>query len=371
MRRNAIICAIAISIVLLMVLSTIPSTVGDSEDTGARSQVFEIGRDQQSLPPGSSAMFPPFIKYQYSYYATTSRVLFLYSNALLTQYGIDSAGKLLQLGIMNMYGGQIFSSSIGAQYIPGTSQFLNLRISMGLCSSANVFSSTYSYIYNVAGPTNVFYRPGWYTVNGVHMDYMDFPLDTPFDYDGINSLVIEIEWDHLSGYGVGSNYGGTWTTNPYSYLNGNLFSGFFYSTSSSMLWSPYYSSTTGSMYTNLLVIELEGEFGIPADMRMEPQSLNLESNGNYMNVKVENFPDNPEYSPLDVAQGTVEVQKIGCELKYDTWNENRYITKVDRLLIEDAIGAPGDDIELEVTGYLNDGTYFKGIALVDTHLNTP
>jgi hypothetical protein len=353
-----------------MVLSTIPSTVGEADDRDtSRGMVFEIGRDKQSLPPAASAMFPPFIKYQYSYYPPSGRVLFLYSNALLQEYGIDSAGKLTRIGIMNMYGGQIFYSSIGAQYIPGSNQFLNLRIKMGLSSYTYVATSYYSSLYNVAGPSIVFYRPGWHAVYGAHMKYMDFPLDIPFDYDGTSSLLVEIEWDALSGYGVGSNYGGTWTTSPYSYLNGNLFSGFFYHTSSSMLWSPFYSTTTGSRYTNLVVLLIEGEFGIPADIRMEPQSLNLESNGNYMNVKVESFPENPEYTALDVSHGTCEVLKIGCDLKFGTWNENKYITKVDRLLVEDAIGAPGDDTELEVTGYLADGTHFKGIAIIDTHSN--
>jgi hypothetical protein len=35
------------------------------------------------------------------------------------------------------------------------------------------------------------------------------------------------------------------------------------------------------------------------------------------------------------------------------------------------IGAPGNDIELEVKGYLVDGTSFKGIATIDTHANVP
>ena len=34
------------------------------------------------------------------------------------------------------------------------------------------------------------------------------------------------------------------------------------------------------------------------------------------------------------------------------------------ILIEDAIGVPSDEVELEVTGKLNDGTSFKGIATI-------
>lgn len=108
---------------------------------------------------------------------------------------------------------------------------------------------------------------------------------------------------------------------------------------------------------------------ITADVRVEPQSLNLNSMGNYVNVKVEGFPDNPEYIPLDVDGTSVLIEGISCESKYGTWNEDKYITKADRLLIEDAIGAPGDEIELEVTGKLIDGTKFRGTAIIEAHQN--
>jgi hypothetical protein len=349
-----------------MILSTIPATVGESKDTSPRTTTVEIGKD---IMKPTTYMFLPFVKYQYTYYAQSSRSLFHYPDTLLTQYGIDSSGKLLSIGLLNMYGGQVFPASIGTQFIPGTQQVLNLRIRMGLSSIPYLHSSYYSSHYNVLGPMTVYYRPGWSTVQGTHMNWMDFVLDTPFDYDGDSSLVIEFEWDAISGYSVGSVWGGTWTSGSFRYLKGNVGIGTFYHTTYSMLWSPRYSTYYGSRYTNLAVTLIEGEFGIPAEFRMEPQSLNLESNGNYMNVKVEGFPENPEYSPMDVAHGTLEVEGIGCELKYGTWNDNRYITKVDRLLIEDAIGIPGDDTELKITGYLADGTYFKGIAIIDTHSN--
>jgi hypothetical protein len=104
--------------------------------------------------------------------------------------------------------------------------------------------------------------------------------------------------------------------------------------------------------------------GIETDVRLEPQSLNLDSMGNYVQVKVESFPENPEYSPMDVDGTSVEVEGIGCDLKYGTWNNNRWIGKVDRLLLEDAIGAPGAEVEVGVGGQLNDATPFTGDAII-------
>jgi hypothetical protein len=105
-----------------------------------------------------------------------------------------------------------------------------------------------------------------------------------------------------------------------------------------------------------------GTSGIPADVRMEPQSLNLDSNGNYVQVKVEGFPDNPDYSPMDVDGSTVQVGGVNVDLKYGTYNNNRWIGKADRLLVEDSIGSPGATVEVEVRGSLMDNTGFNGVA---------
>jgi hypothetical protein len=359
-----------------MILSALPSTVGEAEDRPtSRGEVFEIGKDIMELPPNPSGLFLPFIKHEYGY-GTGCKGLMIYQNSLLLKYGIDSEGKLLRISFMNMWGGSTYNHpTAGNGYTPGVSQFLNFRLSMGLTTVPNCIS-TFSSNYNVIGPVLVYYRAGWTNIQGSHMNWMDFPLDTPFDYDGTSNLIIEFEWDAISGYNMGSLYGGPWTHASYQRLRGNILTATFKGNNyATMSWCPYAQWTYGSVYgppnDNLPVIMIEGEFGIPAEMKMEPQSLNLESNGNYMNVKVENFPENPEYTPLDVAQGTCEVQGIQCELKYGTWNDNRYITKVDRLLVEDVIGAPGNDIELEVKGYLVDGTSFKGIATIDTHANVP
>jgi hypothetical protein len=125
--------------------------------------------------------------------------------------------------------------------------------------------------------------------------------------------------------------------------------------------------TTGTQASNPCIYEWyvwEGEGGIPADVRLEPQSLNLDSNGNYVQVKVEGFPENPEYTPMDVDGTSVAVGGVGVDLKYGTWNDNRWIGKADRLLVEDSIGAPGNEVEVDVSGSLNDGTNFMGAAII-------
>jgi hypothetical protein len=111
------------------------------------------------------------------------------------------------------------------------------------------------------------------------------------------------------------------------------------------------------------------ELGIPADVRMEPQSLNLESNGNWVQFKVFSFPENPEYTSMDVDSTTCRVNGVNADLKFATYNDNKYIGKADRLLVEDSIGAPDQETEVTITGKLQDGTAFKGTAVIKTILN--
>ncbi len=108
-------------------------------------------------------------------------------------------------------------------------------------------------------------------------------------------------------------------------------------------------------------VDIKAESGIPATVDIQPTTLNLDSMGNYVNIKVEDFPENPEYSPVQVDRDTVEIEGIGVDLKFGTWNENKFICKADRLLVEDAIGTPGDAVELAVSGDVGD-TSFEGIA---------
>jgi hypothetical protein len=358
-----------------MVLSIIPSTVGESGSAGsARGEVFEIGKDRQELPPQSSGFFLPFMKHEYT--TIGSHGLFVFRASLLQQYGLDSAGKITQISVLNMWGGQTYNHpTAGAQFSPGVSRFLNFKVKMGMTVRPTP-SGTFNANYDVAGPVTVYDYPGWVTIQGTHMNWIDCPLTTPFNYDGVSHLVIEYEWDDISGYDFCSAHGGLWTAAGYTNLKGNILTGFFRNLGySTIVWNPNANSATGIVLgignDILPVLQIEGEFAIPATMRMEPQSLNLESNGNFVNVKVLSFPENPEYSPLDVTQGSVVVEGINCELKHGTWNDNKYLTKCDRLLLEDVIGAPSEDTELEIVGGLNDGRTFKGMAVIDTHVHTP
>lgn len=376
MRRKAIICILATILVTLMILSAIPSTVGDSNTSprGTRSEVFEIGTDVQRLPPLTSGLFLPFMKHETGS-GGGSRGLFLYHSSILLGYGMDSAGTITRLSVLNMWGGQIYNHpTAGPQFSAGSARFLNFRVKMGLTTIPSCVSN-FNMNYNAAGPTTVFSYPGWLNIQGTHMNWIDCPLDTPFEYDGVSNLIIEYEWDGIIGSSMGSNHGGTWA-GGYAALMGNMLTGFFdgngYST---MCWSPFTNSVTGAVYgppsDYLMVLQIEGDFAIPADVRIEPQSLNLESMGNYVNIKVEGFPENAEYTPLDVDATYTEIEGIGCELKYGTWNENRFITKADRLLVEDAIGAPSDDAELEIKGKLQDGTGYKGTCTIKAIVNVP
>lgn len=115
---------------------------------------------------------------------------------------------------------------------------------------------------------------------------------------------------------------------------------------------------------NIDDLTVEGiPIGIPADINIEPQTLNLGSQGNYINIKVENFPDNPEYTPNDVDPATVTISGMPTIEKFGTSNDNRFIIKADRLTLEDSIGLAGD-IELEIKGGLYDGTIFKGTVTI-------
>jgi len=124
---------------------------------------------------------------------------------------------------------------------------------------------------------------------------------------------------------------------------------------------------TGNQASNPCVYEwyvYEGEGGIAADVKLEPQSLNLDSNGNYVSYHVLGFPEDPDYTPYDVDPTSIEVEGVNTDLKYGTVNNNKFIGKADRLLVEDAIGAPGEEVEVKVRGQLYDSTVFEGTAVI-------
>jgi hypothetical protein len=124
-----------------------------------------------------------------------------------------------------------------------------------------------------------------------------------------------------------------------------------------------YSYNSAVLYNGLAIV-FGGELAIPANVDMEPQSLNLESMGNWVQFKVYDFPENPEYTVYDIDPTQGEVAGVGADLKFGTTNENKYIGKADRLMVEDAIGAPGQEVEVEIKGAMNDGTKFKGVATI-------
>jgi len=110
--------------------------------------------------------------------------------------------------------------------------------------------------------------------------------------------------------------------------------------------------------------------GIAATVEMNPHSLNLESLGNWVSFKVHEFPDNPEYTGADVDPTTCVVSGVNADLKFGTADsDGKFHGKADRLLVEDAIGAPGEEVEVEIKGKLTDGTSFAGTFMVKAILN--
>jgi hypothetical protein len=135
-----------------------------------------------------------------------------------------------------------------------------------------------------------------------------------------------------------------------------------------------YPRTDGGAHSDLIIANAAawaagGTSAIPSEVDLEPQSLNLDSNGNWVSYKIYSFPDNPEYTVDDIDMTSVKVENVDANLKFGTLNNNKFIGKVDRLLVEDAIGSPGDDVEVEVSGQLNDGTAFQGKAIIKAILN--
>jgi hypothetical protein len=122
---------------------------------------------------------------------------------------------------------------------------------------------------------------------------------------------------------------------------------------------------SASIQLNLMTKILDFFGGsIVADVEFNPQALNLESNGNWIQFKVYGFPENPEYAHTDVDPTTCYVLGVGADLKFATYSDDAYIGKADRLLVEDAIGSPGAAVEIEVGGSLKDGTDFIGLTTI-------
>jgi hypothetical protein len=93
-----------------------------------------------------------------------------------------------------------------------------------------------------------------------------------------------------------------------------------------------------------------------------PSSLNLESKGNYMNLKISSVPEG--YSMYDIAGDTVMmIETIPLE-SYDVTGQS-FSAKFDRAEFEDQI-RPGD-VAVLITGQFNDGTWFYGHVIINAH----
>ncbi len=103
---------------------------------------------------------------------------------------------------------------------------------------------------------------------------------------------------------------------------------------------------------------------MPADVTVKPSNLHFNSNAKYLNVRITDFPANPEETPVDIDGSTVKVEGFGTIVKFDKNVDSKFMGKVDRQIIMDAIGTPNNSYELGVSGELNDGTAFYGTCIV-------
>jgi hypothetical protein len=95
---------------------------------------------------------------------------------------------------------------------------------------------------------------------------------------------------------------------------------------------------------------------ITASIDIDPNTLNLESNGNWITVYI----DLPQgYDVNDIIISTVMLDNTivaeWCNVQSST-----LMVKFDRLDVENFIGMPQDGVELTIKGKLNNGPYFVG-----------
>ena len=117
---------------------------------------------------------------------------------------------------------------------------------------------------------------------------------------------------------------------------------------------------------------------LAADSSVEPNTLNLDSNGKWMSARVE-LP--PEFNPADIVIETVRfngvVPAATSPFSYsEDFNGNGIpdlLFKFDRSLIEDIL-PEGEDVVVTVTGEIRDTTYFVAtntIRVINPHMVTP
>ena len=73
----------------------------------------------------------------------------------------------------------------------------DFRIYMGYCDTdelGTVFDDNY-----VAGTWTLVFQDDPFVISGTAEEWMEVPLDTPFEWDGSDNLLIELEWSDGSG----------------------------------------------------------------------------------------------------------------------------------------------------------------------------
>ncbi len=119
----------------------------------------------------------------------------------------------------------------------------------------------------------------------------------------------------------------------------------------------------GNLVVNMGPFELSS--GIQATVDVEPETLNLKSMGNWVTIKVQDFPDDPDIKVSQVIDGTVSLENIGAELtpSNNGNSDGQYMCKADRAALEDLIGGPDEEVELAVSGEVED-TSFMGTCTI-------
>jgi len=121
-------------------------------------------------------------------------------------------------------------------------------------------------------------------------------------------------------------------------------------------------SPGGSMEIFLAVYEAE-EAVVPATIDIDPDTLNLKSNGKWITCYIE-LPEGYDVNDIAVASillnGAVAAEPKPVEIgDYDADGVANLMVKFDMSAVQDLL-EPADEVELTVSGELGDGTSFEG-----------
>ncbi len=97
--------------------------------------------------------------------------------------------------------------------------------------------------------------------------------------------------------------------------------------------------------------------------KVTPRSLNLESRGNYMSLKIRALDD--EYSVDQIVGDTIQILSVLPAESYGVTGKS-YSAKFDRADFEDQI-APGE-VDIIVVGQFSDDSYFIGFDTINAHM---